>query len=861
MRIAIDTRLNAYRRGGIPQYTRQLLTSLAEIAPGEEFISLQHREMLRPLAVAPNVVRRTIYTPPHHRLEPWTLPLELLFVRPQVLHFPDFVAPIRRPCPAVVTIHDLAFMHYPGILDDEARAFYSQVLTNTERSDAIIAVSEATRQDVVQFLDIPVEQVHVIYEAAAPVYRPMEMRGGEARVLNGKPVAEGSFMLFVSTLEPRKNLTTLLEALRICVDRRPDRPYKLVVIGGRGWHDEPIFATIRDLRLADYVLLAGSVGHYDLRWLYNACRFYINPSLYEGFGLPLLEAMACGAACLASATSSLPEIGGDAAIYVPALDPQQWADAIEALWDDEDRQQELGRIGLARAQRFSWTKAARETLKVYREVAERRERPVTAQPTAAPPRRFAEPPHPTVVMPAGDLTADAGERTCLRCANEMLPGQLQQHLRIQLVGADGSPIPLQPRAWACPTCGYAELVVEPSVATEADHDASVAAVADNRAYGLLDDDVTIVQSELDGLVEQGELDAVTHDEQDVLDDLEPDEQASFAELEPATAEQIGVSEAFEFASEDEGQEDVLEADIETEEVSDAQVAEQPALDVTAAADTEANALVEPDTDAEEQPVEQDVETNVLVEQAAETNAQLVTLEAEEQPVEQAAETEEQPVEQVGETDAQLVTLEAEEQPVEQAAEADVQSVTLEAEEQPVEQYVEVDAQADTEELPVADPADEQPIGEPSDADEPHQPFVVLPDDEPYPLSVPAAHDGEDVGASQAAEAHAHVDTPDAPFTPWASVNGTPDHREAQHESDDAAHEQALAAGDEPADAASANLRSNAQEPSAPPSRKRGGRRSVAARAGYAVAAAPTAHEEQPQHESGRRHSRSRRKRS
>lgn len=479
MRIAIDARLNAYRRGGIPQYTRQLLTALSEIATEEQFVSLQHRDMLRPLAVAPNVTRRTIYTPPHHRFERWTLPFEVALARPDILHFPDFIAPTYRPCPAVVTIHDLAFMHYPQILDDAARAFYQQVLTNTHRADAVIAVSEATRQDVVQFLDVPVDDVKVVYEAAAPMFRRMDLRPGEARVLNGKPVAADTFMLFVSTLEPRKNLPTLLQALRICLDRDPSRPYKLVIVGGRGWNDEPIFEAIRDLRLADHVLLAGSVGQYDLRWLYNACQFYINPSLYEGFGLPLLEAMACGAACLAAATSSLPEIAGDAALYVPPLEPDQWADAMEALWDNTERQAELGRIGQARSQRFSWTRAARETLQIYYHAVERHEQPIAPRaPGVAPARRTAQPPQAAVVFPSA-MALESMERTCLRCNTPMLPGELQQHLRIQLAGEDGSDTPVQPRAWACPNCGYAELVVEPMVVSFAD---AVAAIPDGDTF-------------------------------------------------------------------------------------------------------------------------------------------------------------------------------------------------------------------------------------------------------------------------------------------------------------------------------------------------------------------------------------------
>ena len=450
MRIAIDARLNAYRQGGISQYTRQLLTALPDTARDDQFVSLQHRDHLRPLALAPNVARRSILTPPHHRFEQWTLPLELLLARPHVAHFPDFIAPLRRPCPAVVTIHDLAFMHYPEILDNAARDYYGQVRTNAPRAEGVIAVSEATRQDIAQFLDIPIEQIDVIYEAAAPLYKPIPLRVGEARVLNATPVEAGSFLLFVSTLEPRKNLPTLLQALRICLDRRPDAGYQLVIVGRRGWRDEAIFAAVRDLNLADHVLFAGGVGQYDLRWLYNACRIYINPSLYEGFGLPLLEAMACGAPCLAAATSSLPEIGGNAAIYVPPLDADVWADEIEALWDDDARRAELGRMGLARAQQFSWSRAARETMAVYRRAAERRE------PAALAPAQ------PGLDLPDATRApmSPAGPRSCVQCGADLTPTSLQHRLAMRADAAPAGADAVAPRAWACARCGHVELVVD-----------------------------------------------------------------------------------------------------------------------------------------------------------------------------------------------------------------------------------------------------------------------------------------------------------------------------------------------------------------------------------------------------------------
>jgi glycosyltransferase involved in cell wall biosynthesis len=510
MRIAIDARLNAYRQGGIPQYTRQLLTALAEVARDDQLISLQHRDQLRPLAVAPNVARRTLLTPPHHRFEQWALPLELLLVRPDVLHCPDFIAPVRRPCPAVVTIHDLAFMHYPEILDDAARAYYGQIKTNATRADGIIAVSEATRQDIAQFLDIPIDEIAVIHEAAAPLYGRLELREGEARVLNATPVAAGTFMLFVSTLEPRKNLPTLLQALRICLDRRPDRNYLLVVVGARGWRDEVIFDTVRDLRLGDHVIFAGSVGQYDLRWLYNACRFYINPSLYEGFGLPLLEAMACGAACLAAATSSLPEIGGEAAIYIPPLDAGLWADAMTDLWDDDERQQELGRLGRIQSQHFSWVRAARETLKIYeRAISQARHGP---QRTPAQPRPVAadEPPaadlprtFPPVLPTTQAVPGVFGDtRACLRCGTPMLTDQFQRTIAFQSADDASDMRPLAPQIWACPQCGHVELVVGQVEAAPAALDAAQPP-AEHAAIALAAADVPLEPAD-PSLVEPGQ---------------------------------------------------------------------------------------------------------------------------------------------------------------------------------------------------------------------------------------------------------------------------------------------------------------------------------------------------------------------
>jgi len=268
----------------------------------------------------------------------------------------------------VITIHDLAFLHFPEILDREARRFYGQIRTAAHNAEAVIAVSEATRSDSIQLLDLPPSRITVIYEAADPAFAPLAGARQEQRTIDGQPLCGDQFLLFVSTIEPRKNLETLLRALRLCLDRRPQEGYQLVVAGRPGWLAEPIYALMRELKLGDALVLLGAVGHDDLRWLYSACRLYLNPSRYEGFGLPLLEALACGAPALIADNSSLPEVAACAAVCIPTHDVEAWADTIAAFWSDSAARDELGRRGPPRAAQFSWARAAHETLTLYRRI-------------------------------------------------------------------------------------------------------------------------------------------------------------------------------------------------------------------------------------------------------------------------------------------------------------------------------------------------------------------------------------------------------------------------------------------------------------------------------------------------------------
>ncbi len=369
MRIALDARLLYYRQAGIGSYTVRLLEALTREAPQERFLVLHDRRGARPPIQAPNLTPVPIFTPSHHRFESLTLPVELLALRPEVLHSPDFVLPARRSYAGVVTVHDLAFLRFPQWVTAEAGRYYGRVRQAVRSAEKVIAVSECTRRDVLELLEVAPDKVTVIHEAAGGPFVPLDPPPTQPRTFKGRTLAVRRFALFVGTIEPRKNLPTLLQALRRMLDRFPDlEPHpRLIVAGAQGWLSESLFGQVHDLRLSQEVAFIGPVSQEELVWLYNAARFLVFPSLYEGFGLPPLEAMSCGTPVIASSAGAVPEVVGTAGLLVDPQDVDGWAEAMAKLWADEALRDDLRDRGRERAALFSWERAARETLAVYRE--------------------------------------------------------------------------------------------------------------------------------------------------------------------------------------------------------------------------------------------------------------------------------------------------------------------------------------------------------------------------------------------------------------------------------------------------------------------------------------------------------------
>ena len=366
MKIGIDARLVHYQPAGIGQYTVRLAEALAAIDTENTYVILQSRKDTTPLVDNAVVRRRSMLTPPHHRFEQWTLPLELHALGLDLLHSPDFIPPFRRPCRSVITVHDLAFLRFPGLMTGESQNYYSQINHAVRSANHIIAVSESTKRDLVSLVGADERKITCVYEAAGPQFRP----AGAAAITSVRQRygLMGDYLLFVSTIEPRKNIPFLLQAYARMRETWPQgsEPPRLVLAGHKGWLYESIFAMRDELHLGDAVLCTGGVAVEDLPALYSGARAFVLPSLYEGFGLPVLEAMSCGAPVITSNTSSLPEVAGDAAILVSPQDLYGLAAAMQRLSLDEGLRMQMSVRGAAQAARFSWERAARETLAVYR---------------------------------------------------------------------------------------------------------------------------------------------------------------------------------------------------------------------------------------------------------------------------------------------------------------------------------------------------------------------------------------------------------------------------------------------------------------------------------------------------------------
>lgn len=357
----MDARLVGYA-AGIARYAMMLAQALASLEGPERYTVLTARRGWRQQLGGVATTQLRLLTPPHHLLERWLLPAELLARGRgiELLHSVDHVSPAWGPWRSVVTLHDLAFLLYPETHTQASRAYYAAAGESARRAQRVIAVSQRTASDAVRLLGVDPARMRVVHEAAGPAFTPQPREALEPLARRFGISPQQPYILFVGTLEPRKNLPLLVEAFARV---RQQLEVQLVIVGARGWLDQSTDAA----RGADATHFVGWLDEDDLAVLYSHAGVLALPSLYEGFGLPVLEAMACGAPVVSSNAGPLPEVAGDAAVLLPPEDAHMWSEALLRVLTDPARAAELSRRGAARAADFSWHKTAHATREVYRE--------------------------------------------------------------------------------------------------------------------------------------------------------------------------------------------------------------------------------------------------------------------------------------------------------------------------------------------------------------------------------------------------------------------------------------------------------------------------------------------------------------
>lgn len=375
--IIIDGRWMLQVKAGLLSYAENLIKHLVKINSENEYLlfyggGIRQRTQYPKIVDTPNLDIKLIRVPSRicrfldHK---WPIfPVEPWLGRYDVFHSPSFLAPLYLKR-GVITIPDMIAFKFPHFYspDLEFPKFLRRYLPKVaKQAKKIITISESSRRDILDILPLHPEKIVVTALAANERYKPIT----DAEIIRqtkSKYGISGEYICYLGTLEPRKNLPGLIKAHAKL--RGKSLSHSLVLLGEKGWLYEDVFIAILNLKLGRNVIVPGYVPDEDLPALLSGADLFVYPSFYEGFGLPVLEAMSCGVPVITSNTSSLPEVTGDAAILVDPDDVDQLAGAMEKVLSDVSLKEELRRKGLERAKQFSWEKTAKETLRVYEEVA------------------------------------------------------------------------------------------------------------------------------------------------------------------------------------------------------------------------------------------------------------------------------------------------------------------------------------------------------------------------------------------------------------------------------------------------------------------------------------------------------------
>ena len=387
MRIGIDCRyiLDPGRgeQTGIGHYTYYLVKNLLEIDRTNEYVLFFSSRLIRTFEFRKkNVEIRFFRFARFKRYLPFVyshLLISAVLEREKldIYHSPHNIIPLKYKSASIITLHDLAIYKHPEWFPATifSQDFSTKVLVprSLERAEKIIVPSESTKRDVIELFNIPKDKIQVIYEGVEGKVGSMkyEVRSQDVKK---KYNLSDNYILYLGTIEPRKNIVMLVKAFYNLITTYNLQPttYNLAIAGMKGWKYKDVFKTIKKLHLEKRVRYLGYVSHEEKIALMKGAICFVFPSLYEGFGLPILEAMSLGAPVITTRVSSIPEVVGDAAILIDPYKENDLTDALKKVVEDEGLRKKLSQKGELRAKKFTWEKTARETLEVYKEVERKR---------------------------------------------------------------------------------------------------------------------------------------------------------------------------------------------------------------------------------------------------------------------------------------------------------------------------------------------------------------------------------------------------------------------------------------------------------------------------------------------------------
>ncbi len=373
MKIGINMQLLSATDAGVGQYARNLADNVTRFDTDNRYFIFgdpgrlnafdsSNTTVIPTHSIVSRRIRRILW-------EQLILPGKVTARNLDIMYYPDHTTSfLRMSCPVIITVHDLAFLAFPKTFGTATRVYKSLAVSRSAaRADLVIADSEATKRECMRLLDLPEEKLRVVHLGVSPLFGPVRDEQ-KLEMVRTKYGLEGDVVLYLGTLEPRKNLVRLVQAFHR-MKARGHGKVKLVIGGSKGWLFKEIFETVEKLGLSEQVVFTGYVPAEHLPALYAIARVFVYPSLYEGFGIPPLEAMASGCPVVTSNTSSLPEVCGDAAVFVDPYETDEIATAIDRLLDDPSACEQLRAKGFAQAARFGWERTAREHIRIFNEVA------------------------------------------------------------------------------------------------------------------------------------------------------------------------------------------------------------------------------------------------------------------------------------------------------------------------------------------------------------------------------------------------------------------------------------------------------------------------------------------------------------